>query len=86
MPPCKVALLHPGLSLECTLPLCVEAKAGHERPLGGRMEPAFKQKGASIQRPPLSPQITGDLIIGLRELCKKSNDCVFDPLDVRLRV
>ena len=45
---------------------------GNETPWGGRLEPAFRSSGASNQRPPRSPQNTGELINELRKLCQKS--------------
>ena len=74
MPPARwLGPTQQGMGLGSAPCHCVgrrEAKAGYERPRGGRTEPAFKQSGASIPRLPRSPQNTGEFINALLERCQ----------------
>ena len=84
MPPARwLGPTQQGMGLGSAPCHCVgrrEAKAGYERPRGGRTEPAFKQSGASIPRLPRSPQNTGEFINALRERCQTHHPPSHQPL------
>ena len=88
-PPSSKGWALPRPPWPCTLPLCREMKAGNERPLGGRPEPALRKQGASIPRQQHSPQITCEFIneliaamapeIAFLTLCLGARNSFFDP-------